>query len=243
MLDKKKVLVICRTPAGRMYLGVLLHRIWYVPIFAEDANEADGLARKHAVSLLLLDGDTNGQDREAAVSLLKNEPSLKHLPLLVLISTENNDLCERLISEGCSSVIQKPIDLSLIYGILGRLTGDPRQTPRVPVRMRVYFEDQISDKSLVSANISEGGIYVRTYGPLPENTLLRLSFTLPLDTSKIKVTGEVVRNIPLGSQFDTEPGVGIRFVDISEEARDKIRDFVKMTLMTDLGWDLDQPAN
>lgn len=242
MIDKKKVLVICRRPAGRMYLGVLLHRIWYTPIFAEEASEADGLARKHALSVLILDGDMSDQDRDAAVSLLRNDPSLKHLPLLVLISTENNDLCESLISKGCSSVIQKPIDPSLIYGILGRLTGEPRQRPRVPVRMRVDFEDHISNKSLVSVNISEGGIYLRTYDLLPEKTLLHLSFSLPLDTSKIKVTGEVVRNIPLGSQFDTEPGVGIRFVEISEEARDKIRDFVKMTLMIDLGWDLDRPA-
>ncbi len=92
---------------------------------------------------------------------------------------------------------------------------------------------------LTSVDISEGGIYLRTYTPIPENTTLQLSFTLPHDAGRISVVGEVVRNIPLGPQLDTEPGIGLRFVGISEEARGRIRDFVKSTLMTDLGWNLD----
>ncbi len=227
MSDKQKALVICRTPAGRMYLGVLLNRIWYTPIFAESTSEADTLVKKHALSVILLDGDIPDNDRDAAVSFLRNDPALKDLPLLVVFSTENNVLRESLISKGCADVIQKPIDLSQLYSILCRLSDQPRQTPRVPLRTRVEIGKQTQNMFLTSVDISEGGIYLRTYTPIPENTTLRLSFTLPHDASRISVVGEVVRNIPLGLQLDTEPGIGLRFVGISEEARGRIRDFVK----------------
>lgn len=240
MSEKNKVLVICRTPVGRMYLGVLLNRIWFTPVFADSAVEGARLGNKHALSVLLLDGDLPDQDRSAAVSLLKNEPSTKHLPLIVILATGNGALCEALISAGCSAVVQKPIDLSMLYGILSRLSGEqPRQTPRAPVRMRVDIEEQAPDKFLHSVNISEGGIYLRTHDPLPENTRLRLSFTLPSDAGEIKAIGEVVRKIPLGIQFDTEPGIGLRFIGLSEDTRNRIKNFVKWTLMGDLEWEAD----
>jgi uncharacterized protein (TIGR02266 family) len=237
MSEKKKVLVICRSLVGRMYLGVLLNRIWYTPVFTEGAVEGARLVKNNEFSVLLLDGDMADQDRSAAVALLKNEPLIKHIPLLIILATENSALCESLISAGCSAVIQKPIDLSLFYGIMSKLSGEPRETPRVPVRMRVEIEEQIPQKYLTSVNISEGGIYLRTHAPLPENTLLRLSFTLPNDTGEIKIAGEVVRHVPLGTQFETDPGMGLRFTGISEETRDRIRNFVKWTLMGDLEWE------
>jgi uncharacterized protein (TIGR02266 family) len=242
MSEKKKVLVICRTPVGRMYLGVLLNRIWYTPVFADSAIDGALLGNKHILSVIMLDGDLPDQDRSAAVLLLKNDPPIKHLPLIVILATENDALCESLISARCSAVIQKPIDLSMLYGILSRLTGEPRLTPRAPVRMHVEVEEQVPDKFLHSVNISEGGIYLRTHAPLPEHTLLHLSFTLPNDAGEIKAIGEVIRKIPLGIEFDTEPGIGLRFMGISEDTRNRIRNFVKWTLMGDLEWRSDVRA-
>ncbi|HUL01160.1 MAG TPA: PilZ domain-containing protein [Nitrospirota bacterium] len=239
MPEKKKVLVICRSAVGRMYLGVLLNRIWYAPVFAENASEGTQIGKKHTFSVLVMDMDMPDQERSAAVSVLKSDLLMKSLPLIGILATENSALCESLISQGCSAIIQKPINFSMFYAILCRLSGEPRQTTRVPVRMRVEIEEQIPDKFLHSVNISEGGIYLRTHAPLPETTLLHLSFTLPSDTGKIKVMGEVVRKTPLEVQFDTEPGIGLRFIGISEDTRNRIRNFVKWTLMGDLEWESD----
>jgi uncharacterized protein (TIGR02266 family) len=239
MSEKKKVLVICRSAVGRMFLGVLLNRIWYAPVFAESASEGTQIGKKHTFSVLVLDMDMSDQERSAAVSELKSDLLLKSLPLIVILAAESCVLCESLISQGCSAVIQKPIDLTMFFGILRRLSGEPRQTPRVPVRMRVEIEEQVPDKFLHSVNISEGGIYLRTHAPLPETTLLHLSFTLPSDTGEIKVMGEVVRKTPLDVQFDTEPGIGLRFIGISEDTRNRVRNFAQWTLMGDLEWESD----
>jgi uncharacterized protein (TIGR02266 family) len=237
MYEKKKVLVICQSSAGQMYLGVLLERIGYMSVFSRTALEGILLAGKKTFSLILLNGDMPDHDRSVAVSLLRNDQSVKELPLVVFLAIENRVLSESLISEGNAIVISKPIDVSLVYGILSRLSGEPRQAPRISARMRVEIEEQIPDKFLTSVNISEGGIYLRTLTLLPENTALHLAFTLPYDTEKIKVLGEVARNVPLGVQFDREPGIGLRFTEISEETKNRIRNFVKWTLTGDLEWE------
>lgn len=237
MYEEKKVLVICQSSAGQMYLGVLLKRIGYVSVFSRTALEGILLAGKNAFSLILLDGDMPDHDRKTAVSLLRNDPSAKAIPLAVFLATENRGLSESLISEGSTIVISKPIDVSLVYGILSRLSGAPRQAPRISARMRVEIEEQIPDKFLTSVNIAEGGIFLRTYTALPENTILHLAFTLPHDSEINKVVGEVVRKVTLGVQFESEPGIGLRFIEISEDTKKKIRNFVTWSLTGDLEWE------
>jgi CheY-like chemotaxis protein len=235
--EKKKILVICGSAVGQMYLGVLLNRIGYMPVFSRTAGESFRLVKDNTFSLILLDGDLPELDRSAAVSLLRNDPLMKLLPLVVILTTENKTLCESLIYAGCTTVISKPLDVSLVYGILGRLSGEPRQAPRIPVRMRVEIKEQIPDLFLTSVNISESGIYLRTHEPLPENAVLHLTFTLPNDSDKIKVVCEVARKAPLGVQFETEPGIGLRFTEISEDAKIRIRNLVKWSLTGDLEWE------
>jgi uncharacterized protein (TIGR02266 family) len=162
---------------------------------------------------------------------------VKEFPLVVFLATEDRGSSESLISEGNTIIIVKPIDVSLVYGILSRLSGEPRQAPRISARMRVEIEEQIPDKFLTSVNISEGGIFLRTHTPLPENTILHLAFSLPYDSENIRVAGEVVRKTTLGVQFDMEPGIGLRFITISDDTKIRIRNFVKWSLTGDLEWE------
>ena len=239
MYEKKKILVICQSAVGQMYFGVLLNRIGYMPVFSRTAGESLWLARENVLSLIVFDGNLDDRDRSAAVSLLRSENSVKLLPLVVILASEDEKLYDLLINEGCAAVVSKPLDVTLVYGILGRLSGEPRQTPRIPVSMRVEIEEQIPDRFLTSVNMSETGIYLRTHKPVPENTLLHISFTLPHDFDRIEVLVEVVRKIPLGVQFDAEPGIGLRFVEIPEYTKNKIKNFVKWTLTNDLEWELE----
>ena len=245
MYEKKKILVICQSAVGQMYFGVFLNRIGYMPVFSRTASESLWLARNNVIPLILFDGSLmSDRERSAAVSLLRSEQSEKLLPLVVILSTDNGKLSDSLMYEGCTAVISKPLDVSLVYGILGRLSGEPRQSLRIPVRMRVEIEEQIPDRFLTSVNISESGIYLRTHKTVPENMVLHIAFTLPHDFDKIEVLVEVVRKVPLGVQFDAEPGIGLRFIELSEYTKTKIKNFVKWTLTNDLEWELeitDQP--
>lgn len=237
MPEKKNVLVICHTSAGQMYMGVLLNRIWYKPVLVKTAEEGILYAKNTPFSLIMLDGDMPEQDRKAVLSLLRNDLAVRHLPLVVFVTGENAESCEALVAQGCSAVITKPIDVALVYAMLGRLCGQPRQTPRTQTRFRVEIEEQTPEKFLTCINLSEGGIYLRAHSPLPEGTLLHLKFTLPRDTEEIEVIGEVVRTEPLSAELLAEPGMGISFVKLSEETRIQFRNFVQWELIGDLEWE------
>src|SRR3990172_10598281 len=236
MSEQKNVLVICQTAAGQMYLGVLLKRIWYKSILAKTVEEGIHYAGENPFSLIVFDADMPDRDRDQAISLLRSEPSVKDIPLVVFLTSEKGKSSESLLARGCSAVITKPLDMSLVYSILARLSGQERQVPRVPTRIRVEIEEKTPEKYLTCFNISEGGMYLRTIDALPEKGTLRLKFILPRDTAEIQTTSEVIRTESLGTRIETEPGMALRFVDISEENRSRIRNFVQWELTGDLDW-------
>jgi uncharacterized protein (TIGR02266 family) len=236
MSDKKQVLIICHSSAGQMYLGVLLSRIWFSSILARTPDEGIRLARKAPVSLTLFDGELLDPELQTAVTLLRTDPALKDQPLVVFMTNDDPEKIQALLSQGCSAVLTKPLDLALMYGVLARLCGQPRTTPRVAVKLRVKIAEGLSDTMLTSVNLSEGGIYLRTLQPLPEGELIHIRFTLPHDSEAIELPAEVVRTLPLGAQFEGEPGMGLRFVDIPRETLLKIRNFIQWEMIGDLEW-------
>jgi uncharacterized protein (TIGR02266 family) len=236
MPEKKPVLIICHSAAGQMYLGVLLNRIWYSPVLAKAAEEGVRLVHTREVALILFDGDVSEHELRPSIKLLRSDPSVKDIPLVVFRTNENAQSNEYLLSEGCSAVITKPLDLAIVYGVLGKLSGEPRKAPRIPVRFRVEIEEGMPEKELVCVNLSEGGLYLRTHAALPANTVIHLKFALPRDTEAIRLAAEVIRAIPLGTHIDWEPGMGLCFTDISEDDRLRIRNFVQWEMMGDLEW-------
>ncbi len=239
MASQKRVLIISRSAAGKLYLGVLLKRIWYAPLLVSSAEEGARQAKDFPVDLVLLDGDLDETALISAVTLLRNDRSVNTLPLVVCTTRQAVLSEEALIARGASAVLIKPLDLAIVYGVLGRLTGEPRQTPRATVRLRVEIEEGTPEKELTCINLSEGGMYLRTLSPLPHGTVLHVRFRLPRDTEGLRIEAEVVRAAQLAVQIEAEPGMGVRFVNIPEEVALRIRNFIQWELIGDLEWEPD----
>jgi uncharacterized protein (TIGR02266 family) len=236
MSEKKQVLIICRSAAGQMYLGVVLNRIWYAPALAKTLEDALRLAQTNSFSVVLFDGDVSELELRPSIAQLKNDPALKELPLVVFMTDNNAATNESLLAQGCAAVLTKPIDMAILYGVLQRLSGQPRTTPRIPVKMRVGIEEGTPAKELSGINLSEGGIYLRTIAPLPEGTVIHVKFTLPHDTQAIELAAEVVRTLPLSVQLETDPGMGLQFIDPPENTILRIRNYVQWEMTGDLEW-------
>lgn len=236
MSEKKPVLIICHTTAGQMYIGVFLNRIWYAPALARTPEEGILLAQQTPFSLIIFDGDMPEDKLRSDISLLRTNHLLRDQPLLVFLSSSNSSLSESLLAQGCSAVLTKPLDLSLIYGLLARLSGQPRSTPRISVKIRVEIEEGTPEKVLTCINLSEGGLFLRTLEPLREGSFLHIKFRLPLDSETINLAAEVVRTLPLNTQLEVEPGMGLRFIDISRNTLQRIRNYVQWEMTGDLEW-------
>jgi uncharacterized protein (TIGR02266 family) len=76
-----------------------------------------------------------------------------------------------------------------------------------------------------SGDISEGGVFVATYLSLPIHTKVDVLVTLPGGFHK-SIPG-TVRFVRDPMDMDSEPGIGVRFDRLDEEARDLILRFIR----------------
>jgi len=77
----------------------------------------------------------------------------------------------------------------------------------------------------LSMDVSEGGLFVATYQPGAVGTRLMLSFVLP-DGHTVTTPGEV--RFLMDPRGDMPPGMGVAFVELSDQDHQAIRRFCKM---------------
>lgn len=98
-----------------------------------------------------------------------------------------------------------------------------RSSDRIAVTWSV---DCITDQTFLYAsmrNISELGIFVATLDPLPVGTALSLRFAPPDATEPFVLPGRVQWvNCVKPLSDNPNPGMGIRFVDLTSDARERL---------------------
>ena len=78
-----------------------------------------------------------------------------------------------------------------------------------------------------SGEIAHGGVFLATYEALPKDTSVRMLVTLP-GGFDFECEGYVrfVRD-PMDFMSESEPGMGIQFENLSEEARNLVLRFIR----------------
>jgi type IV pilus assembly protein PilZ len=107
------------------------------------------------------------------------------------------------------------------------LGSNRRSVERVEVTWSVDCETEDTFLYASITNISELGIFVRTLDPLPVGTTLTLRFAPAACDAPFVVRGSVQWVNPLDAVRETpNPGMGIRFVDLSPEDRERLVDAI-----------------
>ncbi len=103
-----------------------------------------------------------------------------------------------------------------------------RQHERAVVQTAVDFFSESNFYTGIMDNISEGGLFVATFEVAEVGTRLKLEFSLPDKGPPVCVDGEVRWSRAYQSDGDDEvlPGIGLRFLDLSEEDKSRISLFV-----------------
>ena len=76
------------------------------------------------------------------------------------------------------------------------------------------------------ANISEGGIFLEHTIPHPLGTVVSLRFLLPHESEPMRVQGEIVNVSDDGPGL----GMGIKFVDLPDDDRQRISAFIQRAM-------------
>jgi uncharacterized protein (TIGR02266 family) len=108
------------------------------------------------------------------------------------------------------------------------LDSERRRAPRVLVDFEVDYASEENYLFAYITDISATGIFVRTTAPEPPGTHLNLRFT-PDDSGPIELEGEVIWVNPFrpGAPDNLHPGMGIRFVGLDDEMRDRLLELVR----------------
>ena len=106
-----------------------------------------------------------------------------------------------------------------------------RRAPRVLVDLEVDYASEENYLFAYITDISATGIFVRTVTPEPPGTHLNLRFPAPglQGNDLIECEGEVIWINPYrpGTPDNLHPGMGIRFVGIDDELRDRLLELIR----------------
>ena len=118
---------------------------------------------------------------------------------------------------------------------------DRRDSPRVPIELKVEYKKLNTFFADYTKNICKGGTFIRTKKPLDVGTVFVFKLTVPRLKEPIAIRGEVKwtkrdgEPSPPGVDENHEAGMGIRFIYSGPDERASIEGTVEKLMIDSLG--------
>lgn len=183
---------------------------------ATDASETEEMLRSSKFDGFIADCDDIPEGAAVVQNLRKGASNRS---AVVFVIRGGNGITVRSAFEiGANFVLDKPVNIEratrCIRAAHGLLVRERRRYFRVPVDIPV--ELTFSDGNVIAAtiaNLSEGGMSIRSPQPVPGRTSVKIAFTLPETTTRLEIKGEV--SWMLGSA----DRCGIHFIYMSDASQ------------------------
>ena len=107
--------------------------------------------------------------------------------------------------------------------------AERRRAPRMLIDLEVDYASEENYLFAYITDISATGIFVRTTTPEDPGTHLNLRFRPDDENDPFEVEGEVIWINPYrpGTPDNLHPGMGIRFVGLDDELRERLLDLIR----------------
>ena len=219
------------------YWGMLLRRLQYKVVSVRSAEDALTAMERTPPSAVLTDIPLSGMDGVALLKAVKGSPLLRDVPVVMLTSHDDPAVREECTRMGCSGWFRTDAEPDTLYPVIQSLSETvPRRHIRLTTSLTVFVGDGTAMGGAVrteyASAISEGGLFVRTRYPQPQNALTPVRFILK--GAEIRARAVVVYSSVVGKGLDQEQGMGLKFVEITDQDRLRIRLFIKEQLTSDL---------
>ena len=124
---------------------------------------------------------------------------------------------------------KKPFTANLVQNSVSENRAERRQAPRVFVDLEVDYGNEDTFLFAYITDISATGIFVRTNTPESPGTKLNVRFSPNTGEMPLELEGEVAWINPYrpGHSDSINPGMGIRFLDLTDQQRWRLTEFVK----------------
>jgi len=210
----KRILIIDDDPTMHSLMRrYLSHHNWQ-PIFA--ANGFDGIerAREYKPDVITLDVLMPGMDGWKVMQVLKEDPELKHIPVIILSMTDNRNLGFTL---GASEYLMKPVDRKSLLGVLQKYIPEDE----LGESMIMVVEDDLPTAQMMTKLLKKDG-YGVSHATNGQEALDRLDEVNPrlilLDLMMPTMDGfEFVAHIKKLSKWENVPIVVLTAKTMTEQ--------------------------
>ena len=103
--------------------------------------------------------------------------------------------------------------------------SERRKSPRVHVQIWVKEKSETGTTFHLVSNLSSGGLFIEKELPFPVGAVLQLELNLPHSRTPLSLKGKVVENYQ--DTDSDENGTGVKFIDIDDDARDALDNYLK----------------
>lgn len=235
--DYRTLLLVDSGASMLLYLSMLLRRLEYKVVPARSAEDALRIMETNVPFIILTELVLPKMSGMQFLKHLKDTEGFKAIPIVVLASEPDpgtQQACERL---GSIAYLRKPVEPEVLYRTLQSVS---ESMPRSNIRLSASLKVIVGDGSVIggacrteyATAISEGGLFVRTRYPQPRNALTPLRIFLP--DREVAAKAVVLYSYNPGSGPLDEPGMGMKFVEVSDADRMVIREFIKTQLTKDI---------
>lgn len=198
-------------------------------LLAGNGKEALSAIRNGRPDLVLMDLYMPEMNGDECCRLVKSDPSLKDIRVIMVTTAGKQEEKERCLSAGCDGYVTKPINkLELLDKVREYLDVAVRAHVRAPIDVKVtYYANERKFINRIS-DVSEGGLFIETSELQQEGTGLKILFRLP-DSNRLIEATCIVRRVVTGPTTHPAkmiPGMGVQFAEISAEDVVKISKYV-----------------
>ncbi|MBJ6726510.1 response regulator [Geomesophilobacter sediminis] len=195
---------------------------------ASHGVQALDLIRKDRPDVVFMDLSLPLLDGPACCTLLKSDPDLSSIPVIMLLESDKRRDRERALRAGCDDVLIRPVDRELFLEKVRQFTVN---VDRQDIRLCCDFPLLLlTDKSPLAAralDIGEGGIFIASDEPARVDMPLKFVFYLPTATPILFEAGGRVVWLNIGEDrakpaFPQGFGVEFRGLDDREFAALKL---------------------
>lgn len=237
--DKKKryALLVDGYVRDLFATGVILQRLDYEVYIANSGEDALRIIAAAAPELVITELSLQQMSGLELLVHLKHNPVTKEIPVIIHTSNADQKREEHCRASGCAAYLRKPAEVDALYSAIQHATEtNPRQFIRLrtllPVRVGNPMSPDAANSLEFVSELSENGLFVRTLHPRPVKAVVPVN--LIIHSMAVKLKAVVLHSVTMKPGLFREPGMGLRFVEISDTDRELLRNFIKGQIMKDI---------
>jgi two-component system, cell cycle response regulator DivK len=124
-----KVLIVEDHPDMRDLLGIIVERLGYLPVLANEGEEGVEKAIAEKPNLILLDMMMPKMDGRKVARRLRANPETKDIPILAITALNRSHDLNACLLAGCNGYIVKPFEVRDLQGKIRQLLPGTRPQP------------------------------------------------------------------------------------------------------------------